>query len=358
VSWTRRHPGALSALAALVMVALAFGVFYLIEENAFLRAQQANPSLARVRGPRHESLHIWGAISLIVGFWGVGLFCIVQRRARGSIDRFGRQVWPGPLQPLGRRTLSIAIGGGLILVACGVMGLANAIEAHVWEGESILGQIALLYLPIYFGLAILAMVIRDYRLVHYGFPAKSEIGSAGRQLTAAQIISIRRALEEFDLQGAIERCRQAVPDASLKEARRFVFALRRGFRAQHPDKFLPPPLSLATLNRKVMGICALIETVLLGVLWLAMPQSDPASAVSQFTYSLLFGMGLMAFTRVKGFWKRMLLLAPAVTVMILSEAIVSRLTEASSHSLGPYLCGFVCGVFLMVSGFTPRRRKV
>jgi hypothetical protein len=202
------------------------------------------------------------------------------------------------------------------------------------------------------------MVIRDYRLVHYGFPTASEIGSPGRQLTAAQIISIGRALEENDLQGAIERCRQGVPDASLKEARRFVFALRRGLRSQHPDKFLPPPLSLATLNRKVMGICALIETVLLGVLWLAMPQSHPASAVSQFAYSLLFGMGLTAFTRVKGFWKRMLLLAPAVTVTILSEAIVSRLTEASSHSLGPYLCGFVCGVFLTVSGFTPRRRKV
>src|ERR1700676_3862368 len=48
VSWARRHPGALAALAALVMVALAFGVFCLFEENAFLRAQQADPSLARV----------------------------------------------------------------------------------------------------------------------------------------------------------------------------------------------------------------------------------------------------------------------------------------------------------------------
>ena len=55
VSWARRHPGVLAALAALVMVALAFGVFYLFEENAFLRASRRTPrwpaSRARVMNP-------------------------------------------------------------------------------------------------------------------------------------------------------------------------------------------------------------------------------------------------------------------------------------------------------------------
>ena len=64
MSWARRHPGVLAAVAALVMVALAFGVFYLFEENAFLRAQQADPSLARVPGPLHESMQIWSVINL------------------------------------------------------------------------------------------------------------------------------------------------------------------------------------------------------------------------------------------------------------------------------------------------------
>ncbi len=35
VSWARRHPGVLAAAAALAIVALAIGVFYLFEENAF-----------------------------------------------------------------------------------------------------------------------------------------------------------------------------------------------------------------------------------------------------------------------------------------------------------------------------------
>ena len=80
-------------------------------------------------------------------------------------------------------------------------------------------------------------------------------------------------------------------------------------------------------------------------------------AVSQFAYSFLFGMGLMAGGRVKGLWKRMLLLVPALAVMILSEAIVPRLVEGSSHSTGLYLCGFFFGIFLMVSAFTPRRNR-
>jgi hypothetical protein len=244
------------------------------------------------------------------------------------------------------------------MIACSVTCLAKIIEAQVWEGESILGQIALLYLPIYLGIAILGMVIRDYRLVHYGLPTKSEIGSAGRQLTAVQIESIRQALEDSDFQGAVKQCRQAVPDASLKEARRFVIALWLGFRAQHPDKFGPPPLSVATLNWKAMLICALTVAMILGVMWYAMPPRSAAMTVSQFTYSFLFGIGLIAGLRVKGLWKRMLLLAPAVAAMILSEGIVPLLVETSSHSIGSYLCGFLCGVFLMLSGFNPRRQKV
>jgi tRNA A-37 threonylcarbamoyl transferase component Bud32 len=383
VSWVRRHPGVLAAFAALVIVALAFGVFYLFEENAFLRARQASPSLVRVRGPRHQSLQNWGIFSILFALSAGGwLFIIVQRRARGaSKDLFDRQWVNQPLQPLDRLTRSIAIGGGLILVAGGVTLLAKIIEAHVWEGESILGQIGLIYWPIFCGIAILGIVIRDYRLVHYGLPAK-EIGSPGRQLTAEQIVSIRRSLEEHDLHGAIERCRQAVPDASFKEARRFVLALWMAFRAQQPGKFAPPPLSLATLNSKAivieaawleaasnplslatlnskaMLICALIESIILGVLWYAMRPSYPASAGSQFAYSLLFGMGVIAGLRVKGLWKRLLLLAPSLVVMILSETIVPRLTEASSHSMGPYLCGVFFGILLMVSAFNPRRRRV
>ena len=347
VSWVRRHPSALAAAAAFVMVSLAFGVFYLFEENAFLRAQQADPTLARIPGWRHESLQEWNTINFLAFLAGAWMFFAVGARARGGSfkQRLDTAMYAQPLRPLDERTRNFALGAGLILVGCGVVLLAKTIQAHVWEGESILGPILTIYLVVYIGLAILGIVIRDYRLVHYG--------TSSRQLTAEQIQPVRRALEGFDLPAAIEHYREAAPEAGWAEARRQVIGLFHSLRAQDPDKFVPPPLSLATLNWKTLGIRALTATVILGVLWYLTPPSSPVSAVSQFAYSFLFGMGWMAFTSVKGFWKRMLLLAPALLVMILSEAIVPRLAESSSHSPGPYLFGFFFGSALMASGFNP-----
>ena len=304
VSWARRHPGALSAVAALVMVTLAFGIFYLFEENAFLLAQQANPTLARVRGPLHESFEFGARLAAVATATGVFSLIALRGLARGL--SFKHWLHPAllarPLQPLGERTRTFAIGVGLIVVGCGVMLLVKTIQAHVWEGESIWRQMAVVYLSIFWGLAILGIVIRDYRLVHFG--------TSSRQLTAEQIEPIRRAMEDWDVVTAINLYREAVPDADVAEANQYVGRLAESLRAQHPGKFVPPPLSLATLNWKAMGICGLIEAVILGVLLYALPLSSPVLAIPQFAFSLLFGMGLVAGLRLKGFWKWMLLAAP------------------------------------------------
>jgi tRNA A-37 threonylcarbamoyl transferase component Bud32 len=353
VSWARRHPGTLGAVAVLAIVMLAFGIFYLFEENAFLRAQQADPTLARVHGPLHESLKIWSTVGALA--MCVGIFSLIAVRGRAHGLSFKQSLSKGwyawPLQPLDERTRTFAIGAGLVVVGCGVMLLVKTIQAHVWEGEFIRsGQMCFICCSIYWGLATLGIVIRDYRLVHYG--------TSSRQLTAEQIEPIRRAMEGYDVMAATKRYREAVPGAGATEAHRYVIRLADSLRAQHPGKFVPPPLSLATLNWKVMGICGLIEAVTLGVLWYVVPPSHPASAIAQFASSFLFGLGLIAGGGVKGVWKRLLLLVPAVAAMVLSEALLPRLAEASSHSPGPYLCGFLCGFFLMVSGVRVRRRKV
>jgi tRNA A-37 threonylcarbamoyl transferase component Bud32 len=270
VSWARRHPGALAALAALVMVALALGVFYLFEENAFLRAQQADPTLARVPGSRHESLEFWTAFSIFPMAAGVFLSLYVLLRSRGLSLRTATSsaMQNRPLQPLDERTRRVATGAGLILVGCGVMLLMITIQAKVWEGESILGQIGWIYMFIYLGLVILGMVIRDYRLVHYGTPSQPP----ARQLTAEQIEPIRRAMEDWDVAAAIKRYREAVPDAGWMEANRYVVRLAESLRAQHPGKFVPH-FSLVRVIKVVLLICALsfvVFTLFVGgvLIWL------------------------------------------------------------------------------------------
>ena len=125
--------------------------------------------------------------------------------------------------------------------------------------------------------------------------------------------------------------------------------------AQLPERFAPPPLALATLNWRAMLICASIGAVLLGVLWFAIPPTHPALFVSQFAFGLLVGMGVIAGLRVKGFWKRMLLMLPALAALILSETIVPRMVGGSFHSMVSYLCGLFFGGFLMLAGFSRKK---
>ena len=350
MSWARRHPGALAAAAALVVVALAFGLFYVVEENAFLRRQQADRTLTRAPGPRHESVQVWSVISTLVFAAGMYALVVVTKRARGLSFKewFDPNQHSRPWRPLDEWTRGLAICAGIIMLGSGIVLLVKAIQAHVWEGESILDQVCQIYASIFFGLAMLSQVLRDYRLALYGDPC--------RNLTPEEIEPIRQAMEDYNVRSAIKRYRQVVPDADLAEARDFVVRLAESLRAQHPGKFVPPPLSLATLNWHALLICALIETVVLAVIAIVMPPSYPAASVSQFSFGLLFGMALMAGMRVRGFWKRMLLLVPAMVVLTVGGAVVGLSETDQSHLLGWYLAGLVSGLCLLGSAFTRRRR--
>lgn len=353
VSWARRHPGVLAALAALVTVALAFGVFYLLEENAFLRAQQANPRLTRVAGPRVEDLQLWSTINSFAVIAGIYTLLFVLGRARGLTFKqwFDPTQHLRPMQPLGDKMRTFATCAGLVMAGCGVVLLVKTIQAHVWEGASLFDQVLQIYASIYFGLATLSYVVRDYRLVTYGTPS--------RRLTAEQLEPIRNAMEDFDVVTAIKRYREAIPDANMLEAREYALRLADSLRAQHPGKYVLPPLSLDTLNWNLMLICVVIEAVVFGMFWMMMPPDHPVAFVMQFAVSFLFGAGLMAGMRVRGFWKRMLLLLPALIVMVVSETmIVPHLADAPSRSAATYMAGLLFGILMMTSGFTRKRRRV
>jgi hypothetical protein len=345
VSWIRRHPHLLAAVAALVMVSLTFGIFFMFEENAFLRAQQARQGLPRTPGPRHDALQTWRSINMVSFVGGLYLFIIVMARVRAL--SFKEMFDPPkqylqnfrPLQPLGEARRTFAIGGSLVLVGCGIMLLVTAIQANVWEGESIIGQIFPIYGSIYFGLAMLAIVIRDYRLVNYG--VHSSMSSL--QLTEAQIEPIRRALEDRDFRGAVKCYREAAPDTGREEANQYVIRLWESLRAQYPGRFALPSLSLRSLNWRAT--------------WAIWPQAHAPAFVSKFACFFLFGMGMIASTRVKGLGKRMLLIVPTTAAMMLSNAIVPSVTDSPSLSTPPHAYGVFFGISLMLAGFTPRRRQ-
>jgi tRNA A-37 threonylcarbamoyl transferase component Bud32 len=387
VSWAGRHPGALAAAAAFGMVALAFGVFYLFEENAFLRAQKANPALVRVTGLRTTLWMVWCLINVINMLAGPFLVFVVAAKARRLIlkefvagDLAKVLSRPMPIQPLSQPTRIFAIGAGLVMIGCGIMLLVTAIQAYIWEvkvtnaAESLQGLAVLLLSALFATCSIqcafmfLGLVIRDYRLVHYGIiPDSKDCFGRWQQLTPAQVDSMYRALKDGNWPAAIERFREAAPNASEADTNQYVLRLYLSLPAKYPEMFLQPR-SLATLNWIAVLKCALSEMVILVVVWSAteifsllpfgLPPSHPLSAVSKFAYSFLFGMALCACPRVNGLWKRLLLVAPALAVMILSEIIVPRLVEATSYSPWPYVLGVSCGFLLMVAAFYPRRQRI
>jgi hypothetical protein len=352
VSWTRRHPGVLAAVAALAIVLLAFSAFYLLEENAFLRAKQADPALGRVLGPRHQAVEAWRLISMLA-FWA-GVYVLLMARAQAYGLPFKavldpRKVLTSSTQPLGEWTRLIVFIAGLGLIGCGIITLAAAIRAHVWEGASIWQQMTGIYLPLWIGLTILGLFIRDYRLVHYGPPSYAI--PPGRILTEQQMEPIRQALEDFDFKAATKRFREAVPDAGPWEARHYVIRIYYALQAKDPAKFLPPPLSLAALNWNSMLICVLIEAIVLGALWFVIPPTHPVSTVSQFAWTFLLGMGAMAGLRINGIWKRVLACTPGLAAMVLSAAIAPPVA-----AVWVYLLGFLGGALLMISGFNAGAR--
>ncbi len=270
MSWGRRHPGFLAAAAALVVVGLAFGVFYLFEENAFLRAEQADPALTRTPGYHKEALEIWYTGNILVmcaGFWSI---LAVMRRARGCTwkDMFVDTTWAyRPSEPIGERMRTFSACAGLVCLGSGILLLIKLIQTQVWEGDAPSSYYLQVYATAWCGLMLLIIAARDYRLAHFGTPS--------RQLTPDQLEGIRGAMEEFDLRRAIRLYRQAVPDASLAEAHQYALRLADTLRAQNPGKFSPRPLSLATLNWPALIICAFIEVILAGIAWFAFP---PAAA--------------------------------------------------------------------------------
>jgi hypothetical protein len=131
-----------------------------------------------------------------------------------------------------------------------------------------------------------------------------------------------------------------------------VTHLAESLKAQHPGKFIPASLSLARLNRRLVGICALIEAAVVVVLWLVVPPLHPASTVMLFAGSVLAGMAFMTGMRVRGVWTRILLLVPFFAGMWIAPSLAVDLSGSS----WPWWCGVAFGILLMVSAFTPRRK--
>ncbi len=337
ISWARRHPGILAAAAAVLIFGLAFHSIYLLEMNAYLRAKQSDPSLERepppssvldkffggppwrdgdpdgkpVSRPGHDALLTWDLVNTAIMIIGFVVLVDVFRRARRATwnELFQPESLSRPRSPIGQGAQKFVAGVALVCIATGLLLLFKIIEIQVWEGAVPYMNYLGVFGSVWCGLLLVGALVRDYRLTRHGL--------ASRQLSPEEKEEIRQALEISDYPGAIRLYRKAVPDAGLFES-------DQNLRRQFPT--LCPQIPTATLapgelNWRALGVCAAIEFVLTGA-WLMFAAQVSVGAVYALATGLLFGLGLTAGLRVKGFWKSLFLLCPALALAVSTRAMV------------------------------------
>jgi hypothetical protein len=234
------------------------------------------------------------------------------------------------------------------------------------------------YADFYFSLTLLFLLVRDYQKSAYGAPS--------RTLSAGQKESLRQALREGDFLEAVKVYRRMVPGVSLAEAipciEKFsqdndvygvVKEYRKQFpgasseeasaasaklaadytaqlRATHPELFPPLP-RLWDLNWWLMTKTLSVEAGVFAIICMLMPPPVLTEArLLVYAAWFLGGAGVMTLMRLKSSWKRFL----GVALCFLLPAIAM---PGFYRELPVFLVGFLAGMFMIVSGFTPKRRK-
>ncbi len=268
VGWARRRPAQLAAAVALVFVGLMAGVYYLAQENAFLRALQTTPGLLREPGTRVAALEIWSQITSFLFLAGLLFALWVNKRQRGRLRRSPDDgVFVQPYHLLGSRVRTLTIVIGILSTLFSVAYGMKLIETFVWEQGGSFNDVAMSYSAGWLGVWLLVMAEGDYR--------RSLFGSPQRTLTGELKDDIDRELIQRDYRDAIRLYQDAFSDAGRAEARAFVLQRLEEIRQLSPEELLAGAPRFRDLNWRNLSVCAAIEVPLVIVVLAGHAASQP-----------------------------------------------------------------------------------
>jgi tRNA A-37 threonylcarbamoyl transferase component Bud32 len=339
-NWITKRPAALAVGAAILIAAQTFGVFYLVEENSFLRARIVNSALDRSAGLLTESLASWTGLHALVVFASIYFLIYAMACSRGIAFRqmFDPAQQARPLQPMGKRLRYSVAANGFVLLAIGISYLGLAIRAHVWEAASLAEPLLHAFGSIFFGSLALASVVRDAQISRYGVRS--------RALDAQQQAALRSAMEDFDLPRAIRIYREAHPEASAFEASDYASRLAVTLRGANPGKFVPVPITLKSLNWRWLGAALLVEAAVVAIAWTLYPPQHPIAFGSYFLAAATFSIGISAAVRVKGFWRQTLYQVPSLLLFVTAAALSALLEGDPPRQDFAIGAGFALGLML------------
>jgi serine/threonine protein kinase len=375
-SWVRRHPWTLMAAASLLILILSGLLYWQYERVSFLQ----NRPLPTARTLHHpdaptQPFEAWTVLMyfLMPGMlaWTLLIFRQYGRGKPNVRELFEVPIYGATAKPVSQRMRVVCGLIGAAALAFTVIYFGNLIHESVWGNSPVVADFLLVYVNFYFSLLLLFRVMRDYQKVIHGLP--------GRNLSAGQCEALRQAILGGDTIGAIKLVRRAFPDASLGEANAYVgkFAREERYRVKfpgaspkevrensekyhaefvadlkekHPEQFLPrKPWDL---NWRLMGRAMLLEAVMFAGIWLiAPPPVSTGTRLLVYAAWFLGGAGIMMSLRVKRSWKRF---PGRIFCFLLPIVVAPRFYQDVSFSL----LGFLSGMSMIMSGFTPKKRKL
>jgi len=350
VSWTRRRPAVLAVLVALVAFVLAGLVFYLVEENAFLRAKQAAPDLVRQRGPRTDAVGMWVLLTMLVTIASVPvLFGFLKSMRRVSWSDLFDPAKMSPMQSAGPRWRMFLTSTGLACATAGVVLLAKLIQAQVWETQMEGLLWTLPFVCLWFGGFMAWFAWMDHRL--------SMTGTPSRQLAAPQAAAIREAVREIEMGEAVRLYREAVPGASRGEAYQHALRVAAELRAQEPELFeavATRKLNPFRLNTLPMMICGMIEGIAAYLLLRMLPEQPLAPVVSRFGVAFCYGAALVLMGRARSLATRLLVIAGGIAAgLILLRLFPAPQTPMQGADV--FFIGMIFGIAVVICGYFWKR---
>jgi tRNA A-37 threonylcarbamoyl transferase component Bud32 len=380
-SWLRHHPWTLMAAASLIAMVLMGLLYWQYERVKFLENRPLITDRA-LRPPDVRTFELWRSVMFFLGvpgtlFWTLLIFR-QYGRGKPNVQQLFRVTsdW-APSRPVSQGMRVVCGLIGVAALAVTVLYLAKFIHESVWENSPSFLEWCGVYANFYLSLVLLFRVVRDYQKVIHGMPSQT--------LSTEQSESLRQAIRDGDTVGAIKLVRRAFPDASLAVANAYLgkFAREELYRqrfpgaslkesregsekhyaeyiaelkAKHPGKFLPS--KPWDLNWWLMSKTLVVEAGLFAGLWLiAPPPVSPGTRLLVYAASFLCGVGIMTSSRVKSSWKRVLGMMLCFLLPIVCFLLPIVMTPRFYQDGIFFLLGFLSGTSMIMSGFTPKRRK-
>ena len=347
--WATRHPGAIAAAAALLVIGLAVLAYGLWTENRLLVWQHAHPEYLRIAGPWTERVGMANAVGSMIWVCTVWINLFYIKRARGL------KSWK-PLfvaDPLTQFLPLHQPPGGPWMLALGVIGCVGVVyalvlvammtEAFVWEATYSFHGCVNVYTLSFFGMMAILTVALDANRRAYG--------SSVRRLSPEDSDAIRRAVRAGDVFGAIKMYRGKAIGASGAAAREFVGRLGAEIEAEHPGEIAASIRTLYRVRPRRLLIGLLIEGAVLGAIltMLAAPTRVPWTL--EFLAGCLLGSGIIFYVRIAsgGFRRRLAMSLAFVLASAFLNATALQCFPQFHTSIEASTLGVVGGIVLIGS---------